>query len=1166
MANPYQDADEIDPLFDGDGDFHNGDDVSQLADDNTPMDTSFAPGNEDNDLGAFLAEGGDGVGNFNFDELNNRELDIGDKADDAQDFEDISDDDLPDEEMATGGAVQQPSTVLPGIENAAMEVFDFSNADGDDDLFGGPSSPPATDDGIFALPTKPASAFTNGDQRPESPDLASEHSGSSPGDLQSRQNNEPGMSEKEMSDWRVQMALFSGEHVPVPETKEENLAKWVKLEFPQYTHGDIPFFNQLFPPKPATFKDNDAKYPVKAPKPIRPTKVTLEIEKDQRALFNSAATSTVTEFRKGLVRCELAQAAQDEEFESSDESDLDEPLPGGITMQDLEFLCTDFDSLSAFAVSEADLDDLHARAAASDMEMFGLDDFNDFEQPRKKRRTGRSAHEIVSIHQLDLPSFNDPERETAKLSGKVVLDMNDPDLLVEELDPDVVRIKARPGDKARGTGTLKAQLGGKFKLSNDAEYDLLKQNHQHKVRGQLSHLNVEHSLPAIRLQYPYYKVKPDISELRNFHRKRMLFKHPITFSKPNMHKRKHFKGKATKDIFVETKDLSVGDNSTAILLEYTEEHPIMLTQTGMGSKIVNYYRKRAADDTTRPKYKLGETQVLLLEDKSPFYNIGHVDPGEEATALYNSMYRAPLFEQDPSLQDFLVVREKTGMSGEHYYIRKADNVFVVGQELPSAQVPGTHSRMVTTASKNRLKAISFRIARRKKSHRIRVEDVTKHFPDTTDMQNRQKMKEFMKFSKEAKEWEMQNGEEIPDEEAIQALLKPEDVCLLESMYVGDQYLQDAGFADEDDEDKDNDDGSLEQRMAPWRLTKNFQQAIQEKAHLRVYGDGDPSGRGEAMSLLKISMKGGFKAVGGPAVPSDQLKKELGGHSYNVAMQQKLYEESKRRVWDKQKEALSSKIEPTDLDAEGDVDAREDARARGSVRATPVGTPAGRRRDDETGTSFSKRSATSQTQKFLKIKRTYLDKDGNKKEDIYVENDPLVIKAYQRRRGERNNEYAHCPFSCEHQLTYLGSSYYSDSNLPAIRKLMTSTRRSKTLPLFASTIMLTFYRLEIALAAAEARKANAPKRRKKNKMDATAGSPDGDAGSQSGEAGSLAAGGREPKATQRKCANCGQVGHIKTNKKLVDRKCYYCKLPIDRKVVSGFMAASGATNLNTGWRD
>ena len=62
---------------------------------------------------------------------------------------------------------------------------------------------------------------------------------------------------------------------------------------------------------------------------------------------------------------------------------------------------------------------------------------------------------------------------------------------------------------------------------------------------------------------------------------------------------------------------------------------------------------------------------------------------------------------------------------------------------------------------------------------------------------------------------------------------------------------------------------------------------------------------------------------------------------------------------------------------------------------------------------------------------------------------------------------------------------------------------------------------------------------------TAMSPDADG---------AAPGGKNTQPTQRKCANCGQVGHIKTNKKSVDAKCRNCNLSFTRKVGGMMMNA------------
>ena len=46
-------------------------------------------------------------------------------------------------------------------------------------------------------------------------------------------------------------------------------------------------------------------------------------------------------------------------------------------------------------------------------------------------------------------------------------------------------------------------LSQRYNISNDEAYDLLKENHQSKVRSTLGNLTVSHSLPAMRLQWPY---------------------------------------------------------------------------------------------------------------------------------------------------------------------------------------------------------------------------------------------------------------------------------------------------------------------------------------------------------------------------------------------------------------------------------------------------------------------------------------------------------------------------------------------------------------------------------------------------------------------------------------------------------------------------------------
>ena len=978
---------------------------------------------------ALLSEGGDGelamlmqeAGGdepINFDDLNSRSLDTGEKADDAVDYEDIGDDDLADEEhdmTEAGGAVQAPDGQQAETDGFLDGIFDEAAGDGDnfdismdDDLFGDDGDDEGQETAIALdeapAPLQPELAIPETIEKPatsqdlfagdEDDDLIAEDSPAHGQGLDRLE--ELDMDEEQAKEYLLQQALFaqSGLQVDVPENEADNDAELLKLLAPKFRPNEVPKWHEIFPPRRMNF---DNKFPGKPPKPLRPTKITLEIEPDQKALFNSGISQNkrIVDGENGIIST-VSFSREDEDNQEDDDLgldwDVDAPLPGGITEQDLQILCADWDTLSNSNSSDSDFKLLEDTHDSMDL---------DYQRPAKKRKVGRDPSEIVSALLYDTPSFDDPELATARLSTKVVLDLNDPALLLEKVQPQQM-VRAQTTNVKERTKSIKEKLAARFNHSNDAEYDMLKQNHQNKIRSTLGNLQVDHSAPALRLQYPYYKVKMPTEEARGFHRRQATFKPilPVVLGKPGKHKRKHFKGKKVKEIYASTKDLTMADNSTTLLLESSEEYPMMMSQVGMGSKIINYYRRRNKEDSHRPKAEVGESAVLLPEDKSPFYIFGHIDPGETTLAVYNSMYRAPIFEHQPKQNDFLLVRNTTGMNGQEWFLRKADHLAVVGQQLPSVDVPGPHSRKVTTASKNRLKIISFRIIRRKKSHRIRVEDVTKHFPDTTDMQNRQKMKEFLQFNRDQKEWEMKDSEQVPDEEALQSYVRPEDVCLLESMQVGQQYLHDAGIQDDNDSDDEAKEGAnLEQQLAPWHTSRTFINATQGKAMLQLHGEGDPSGRGEAFSFIKTSMKGGFKALGESVTDKIAHMKELGGHSYNVARQQKAYEESIRRIWDSQKASLSSNL---DQSPEADMEDAQEEAASSFNKPTPrseAPTPAPW---DETRSQITSVSNVSQTgNSVLRIRRT-VKRNGQVEEVEEIIKDPAVIRQYKRRKMQEES--------------------------------------------------------------------------------------------------------------------------------------------------------------------
>lgn len=576
----------------------------------------------------------------------------------------------------------------------------------------------------------------------------------------------------------------------------------------------------------------------------------------------------------------------------------------------------------------------------------------------------------AKLYQYDEPHI-DNDYEEAIFEGNVAfiskanlkLDMNDPNLLFALRNNSS---RSRRGKVTAALPTNEKFLIARFNISNDKAYEILKENYHTKIRATLGNLIIDHSMPAIRLQSPYYKVKLTKQQTRSFHRPKFIVRSNTVmyFSKPKLRKKKKDKGKDIKEIYGKTTDLTLGDTAPFYLLEYTEENPLILSNFGMGSKIINYYRKKHEEDTYRPKGLIGETHVLGVQDRSPFWNFGFVEKGKFVPTLYNQMVRAPVFQHDAQSTDFLLLKSVGGSrTSTRYFLRSIGKIFLVGQLYPVVEVPGPHSRKVTTVSKNRLKMIVYRVLNHNEHKRLVVKDISAHFPDQNDMQNRQRLKEFMVYQRSGEDqgyWKIKPNEKLPNEEEVKAMITPEDLCLLESMQVGQQHLEDysiysydninldkfvpfvskfnnkteitgfsnagspmafptdattpggkgkspavngnnSGNSNSNKTDLENLTGEqFEEQLAPWNTTRNFINATQGKAMLQLHGEGEPTGRSEGISFLRTSMKGGFKSL----EDKDKSAKS-GGHSYNVALQQKAYDDEIKRTWRKQNESLSS---------------------------------------------------------------------------------------------------------------------------------------------------------------------------------------------------------------------------------------------------------------------
>ncbi|CAG8835714.1 6185_t:CDS:2, partial [Racocetra persica] len=148
------------------------------------------------------------------------------------------------------------------------------------------------------------------------------------------------------------------------------------------------------------------------------------------------------------------------------------------------------------------------------------------------------------------------------------------------------------------------------------------------------------------------------SDIRALHRPAIQFplNQEIHLSRIKSHKklkkRKHYR---KREEMRSPKDLTLKDNSNFVLLEYSEEYPPILSNIGMGSLLLNYYRKTDPYDTYVPELSVGDPIILDMMDESPFMNFGDVERGQVIPSLFNNLIRAPLFSHDAKDTDFLVI-------------------------------------------------------------------------------------------------------------------------------------------------------------------------------------------------------------------------------------------------------------------------------------------------------------------------------------------------------------------------------------------------------------------------------------------------------------------------------------------------------------------------------
>ncbi|XP_055631687.1 transcription initiation factor TFIID subunit 1 isoform X2 [Toxorhynchites rutilus septentrionalis] len=419
-----------------------------------------------------------------------------------------------------------------------------------------------------------------------------------------------------------------------------------------------------------------------------------------------------------------------------------------------------------------------------------------------------------------------------------------------------------------------------FNISNDAYYMAKSSEATLKLKVGGGNL-LQHSTPVVELRAPFIPTHMGPMKLRMFHRPPMKkYSHGSLASanpQPVLPLLKHIKKKAKQreleriasgggDVFfMRTPDDLSGRDGELILVEFCEEHPPLMNQVGMATKIKNYYKRKAAKDSGLPEFRYGETHIAHT---SPFLGILH--PGQCVQVIENNMYRAPIYQHTIPETDFLVIRTRNS-----YFIREIDALFTAGQECPLYEVPGPNSKRANNFVRDFLQVFIYRLfwKSRDNPRKIRMDDIKKAFPAHSESSIRKRLKQCADFKRTGMDsnfWVIKPEFRLPSEEEIRAMVSPEQCCAYFSMIAAEQRLKDAGygekfiFAQQEDDDEEMqlkmDD---EVKVAPWNTTRAYIQAMRGKCILQLNGPADPTGCGEGFSYVRM-----------PNKPTQQNKEEI----------------------------------------------------------------------------------------------------------------------------------------------------------------------------------------------------------------------------------------------------------------------------------------------------
>ncbi|CAK63292.1 unnamed protein product (macronuclear) [Paramecium tetraurelia] len=285
-----------------------------------------------------------------------------------------------------------------------------------------------------------------------------------------------------------------------------------------------------------------------------------------------------------------------------------------------------------------------------------------------------------------------------------------------------------------------------------------------------------------------------------------------------------------------------------ILMEYIEQRPLLLNNTGMCSKVTRYvYSSRALQQFNQKRIKdEGDNYNNFQENsvqanyRSTYGQMGQITNEEMAlwefknmlirfldknqaiplqgqltderfigiAVIENDLYRAPIFKQKLPVTDFLLVRTRVDNCHYKYTLRPIDCIYLVGQIEPKVEIFTPQSRPLGTFLKNCLK--TYIKKQFKMGLEVKQDELELIFQKQNQKQSQKQSHAYIRSalkeckgiqdSSNQKTWRYQKGGN-DDIQILKYDITANQVCLYESMLHSSYLLQEFGLRELKNSDK-----------------------------------------------------------------------------------------------------------------------------------------------------------------------------------------------------------------------------------------------------------------------------------------------------------------------------------------------------------------------------